>query len=252
MAKPEELLQKDARMSLEAVLRNYRQAVEDFALGLEDSSSSYELMIAKQKYLLAASGVIKELSEICSYKRLCKAATFFEAAALAYLDESDRRAYYQGSDGRFALSEDISCFLKSRLRMWAYRAYRIWAIYSMELQSSIDLPASALEFLLDVALELPIDAWDCAPCLASGGNCKDCGYGRDHIICSHSGSTYEMLSLSRGFIIKSIRSVLSKARVQARTDREEDLYSEPPKYLFLNQEVDLCEGLDAADLCDWS
>jgi hypothetical protein len=37
--------------------------------------------------------------------------------------------------------------------------------------------------------------------------------GRDHIICSHSGSTYEMLSLSRGFIIKSIREVLSNARV---------------------------------------
>jgi hypothetical protein len=115
-------------------------------------------MIAKQNYLLAASGVIKGLSEICSCKSICQAATFFEAAAAAYLDDSDRRAYDQGSDGRFSLSEDISCFLKSRLRMWAYRAYRIWALYSTELHSSIDLPGFALKFLLDVALDLPIDA----------------------------------------------------------------------------------------------
>jgi hypothetical protein len=246
------LSQEDAGVSLGAIIADYKKAVEDFTLALEVSSSVYEIMLAKQGYLMAAAGVIEDLSKIYNIKGLCKAAEFFEAAAMAYLDDSDRKAFYMGSDGRFALSEDISRFLKSRLRTWAYRACGTGMLYCRELLYSNDLQSSFLRFLLDVALELPIDAWDCAPCLAAEGNCRDCGYGRDHIICAHSGSTYEMLSWSRGFIIRSARRALAKVGVRAKAYQGEDLYSGAAKYSILNQEADLCDGSDAVDLCDWS
>jgi len=252
MAEPPKMLQKDAGMNPIAVLSNYKQAVEDFARALEFSTSSYELMIAKQGYLLAASRVIKDLSEMCGHKNLSKAATFFGSAASAYLDDSDRRAHYQSSDNRFALNEEISRFLKSGLKARAYQAYSIWTLYSRELQYSVDSQTSALQFMLDIALELPIDAWDCAPCLAVEGNCKDCGYGRDHRICSYPGSTYEMLSWSSGYIIRCIRKSLTEIRRQSWTGQYEDLYSREPKELFLNREEDLYEGSDVVDLCDWS
>lgn len=244
--------QKDAGAGFKAVLNKYKKAVEDFTLALEFSTSSYDLMIAKQEYLMAVSGVIKDISEICGYDNLSKAATFFESAASAYLDDSDRRAHNHSSDGRFALNEDISRFLKSRLDMRAYQAYRIWALYSKELQYSIDPSAFLLEFMLDIALELPIDAWDCAPCLAAGGNCKGCGYGRDHRICSHPGSTYEMLSWSSGYIIKGIREGLTETRVQSPNSRRRDSCSNEPKKLVIGQRDDSCEGFDAVDLCDMS
>lgn len=253
MAEHSEILPKDTESSLVAVLSNYKQAVEDFALAVEFSTSSYELMIAKQKYLQSASGVIKDLSDICDIETLSKAATFFKSAALAYLDDSDRRAHYQGLDGRFTLSEDVSRFLKSRLKMRAYQAYGIWAFYSRELRYSIDLQASTLQFMLDISLELPIDAWDCAPCLSAGGNCMDCGYGRDHKICSHPGSTYEMLSWSSGYIIKSIRMGLAKTKTRSRNGYEgADPFSGESEELFLDPGENLHEDSGAIDLCDYS
>lgn len=249
MAEPLEV--EDARKSLIAVLSDYKEAVEDFAFGIEISDSNYDLMASKQKYLQAASRAIIGLSEIYECKSLWKAATFFEAASRAYLNDSDRKAYYDRSDSRFVLDENVSRFLRSRLSMRADQAYMTWALYSREILDSIDPKPSTLKFMLDIALELPIDAWDCAPCLAAKGNCKECAYGRNHKICSHPGSTYEMLRWSSEYIIKSIRESLAENRMQS-INGQEDLRSGRPAELFLIMGDDLCEGSNAIDLCDWS
>lgn len=252
MAESPTVFLKDARNSFIAILSDYKEAVENFVFSIEISDSSYELMIAKQEYLKAVSRIIKGLSEIYGYKSLWKAAAFFEAAAGAYLNDSDEKAYHEGSDDRFILSSDVYHFLISRLSMRADQAYRIWALYSRELLGSIDSKPFALQFMLDIVLELPIDAWDCAPCLATRGNCKDCAYGRNHIICSHPGSTYEMLRWSSEYIVKSIRNGITETRRQSGIAQDRDLCSGESAGLFLTWGDDPCEDSNAIDLCDWS
>lgn len=252
MAEPPTILLKDDKKSLLTILSDYKESVEDFAFGIEISDSNYELMIAKQKYLQAVSKVIKGLSEIYGYNSIWKAATFFEAASRAYLNESDQKAHFEGSDGRFVLDKDVSRFLKSRLSMRVDQAYRIWTLYSRVFLDSAGSKLSGLQLMLDIILELPIDAWDCAPCLAAEGNCKDCTYGRDHRICSHPGSTYEMLRWSSDFIIKSIRKSLTESRIQSEKGQDRDLYSDKSTELFFYRGDDLYEGSNAVDLCDWS
>ncbi len=245
----------DARTCLDAVLEDFRQATEAFAHGSKQPLSDYNLMVAIQRYLLAASAVVKGISEIFNYQNLYPAASFFEAAAWAYLDHSDQRAYHQGLDNRFVLSEDGSRFLRSRLKAMADRANRMVELYRRELQDTANFEHSALKFLLEVVLELPIGAWECAPCFAVTGNCKDCGYGQDHGICSHPGSTYEMLSGSREAILRSIRMGLTQAGRRSGAGillQEQNMHFDfSEKSAFFQMEiVDICGEYDIVELCD--
>lgn len=244
----------DAKTNLITLLMDYSQATEAFAQGLRQRSSNYDLMVVIQRYLLAAAAVVKGISEIFDYQNICPAASFFEAAAWAYLDNSDLRAYRHGLDNRFTLNEESSRFLRSRLKVMAERAIRLGELYSKELRDTTNSERSALKFLLELVLELPIGAWECAPCLAVTGNCKDCGYGRDHGICAHPGSTYEMLSGSREAILKRIgRSLTETSRgsgagiLLQEQNMHFDFSDDSP---FIQMEIDFCGEYDIVELCD--
>ena len=244
----------DARTNLDAVLRDYCQATEAFANDLRQQSSDYDLMLVVQRYLLAAAAVVKGLSEIFDYQNLCQAASYFEAAAWAYLDNSDLIAYRQGLDNRFTLNKESSRFLRSRLKVIAERAIRTGQLFRKDLRDATNFERSVLKFLLELVLELPMGAWECAPCLAMTGNCKDCGYGRDHGICAHPGSTHEMLSSSRETILKIIRRELTETgrRSGARILMQEqnmhfDLSDKSPS---IQIEIDICGEYDIVELCD--
>jgi hypothetical protein len=242
------------RTDVEAVLREYGRAAEEFGASLSRAQTSYDLMVAKQRYLQSAAEVIKKMSLIFGHKELSLAASIFEAAAWAYLDHSDLRAYHQGLDKRFTLGEEDERFLRSRLKVRADEANRIQKLYGREVIQADNPQISALRFLLDLVLELPIGAWECAACLAVKGRCMECGYGQDHAICSRPGSTYEMLNRSHEAILGSIRRNLTetKGRSRDRNLREEqfrqwdlaDRLSKVPK------EIDICGGHDLARECD--
>lgn len=244
----------DAKANLYDVLRDYSQATENFARGLRQSLSDYDLMVVKQKYLLAAAAVIKGVSKIFGYKDISTAASFFEAAACAYLDNYDLRAYHQGLDKRFALDEESSRVLRSRLKIMAEKADRIGQLYSRELPEATDTERSALKFLIELVLELPTGAWECAPCLAVTGDCIDCGYGRDHGICSHPGSTYEMLSGSREAILESVRRGLTERGRRSGTrnllQKQNMQFDSSDKSPFIQMESDICGENDIVELCD--
>lgn len=244
----------DIKTSLEAVLRKYGQAAEAFLNGLKQSSSNYDLMVSKQSYLLDAAGIINWSSEIFAYQDLSVAASFFEAAAWAYLDGSDLQAYYQELDNRFTLSEDSSRFLRSRLMVRAYEANRLWEICQRELSGTINPRMSALRFLLELVLKLPMGSWECAACLAVSGRCTECGYGRDHDICSHPGSTYEMLCSSREAILKSIRRRLtetgSKPMVGNPMPEQDINFDSSDKSYATQMESDICGQYDIVEACD--
>jgi hypothetical protein len=244
----------DAGANLDAVLMDYCQASEAFAHDLRQQSSDYDLMLVVQRYLLAAAAVVKGLSEIFDCQNLYQAASYFDSAAWAYLDNSDLIAYQQRLDYRFTLNKESSRFLRSRLKVIAERANRMRELYKKDLQDSINPERSSLKFLLELVLELPMGAWECAPCLAMTGNCKDCGYGRDHGICAHPGSTHEMLSSSREAILKIIRMELTESRRRSGAEiplREQSLHFDlSDKSPSIQIEIDICGEHDIVELCD--
>jgi hypothetical protein len=127
-------------------------------------------------------------------------------------------------------------------------------LYKKDLQDSINPERSSLKFLLELVLELPMGAWECAPCLAMTGNCKDCGYGRDHGICAHPGSTHEMLNSSRETILKIIRRELTESRRRSGVEillREQSIHFDlSDKPLSIQMEIDICGEHDIVELCD--
>lgn len=244
----------DAGTNLDALLRDYCQATEVFAHDLRQQSSDYDLMLVVQRYLLAAVAVVKGISEIFDFQNLYQAASFFEAAAWAYLDNSDLRAYQQRLDNRFTLNEESSRFLRSSLKVIAERAIGMRELYWKDLRDSINPERSSLKFLLELVLELPMGAWECAPCLAMTGNCKDCGYGRDHGICAHPGSTHEMLSSSRETILRIIRRELTETGWRSGAGillREREMHFDvSDKLPSIQMEIDICGEHDIVELCD--
>ncbi|VVB67438.1 Uncharacterised protein [uncultured archaeon] len=244
----------EIKTNIEDILSEYDQAAAAFSCELRHDSSDYDLMMVKQRYLLASAALIKNASEIFGYQDISRAASFFEAAAWAYLDESDRWAYRQRLDNRFILNEESSRFLRSRLKAGAERANKILQAYIRELQDTSSPDVSTLRFLLYLVQELPTGAWECAPCLAVCGKCGECGYGRDHGICAHPGSTYEMLVSSREAILKSIRRGLIE---DCRRPGAENLknvktgflddYSESSR---AQMEIDICGEHDIVEECD--
>jgi hypothetical protein len=207
---------EDVGAGFQAVLNEYREAAKSFLEGLRSSRSDYERMLVKQGYLLSTSRVLQRTAWICGRREIAAAASFLEVAAASYQDDSDRRAYEQGLYNRFILDFRNAQLLLSRLQMRAHQACSTWARYNGV--SSHDPRASALRFMLEVTLDLPTGAWECACCLAVHGNCKECGYGKDHLACSLPGSTYEMLRLSQEALVSAIRRALVKD--PGRADRE--------------------------------
>ena len=242
----------DTRTSLAIILSKYGQAADAYAYNLRQSSSDYESMKINQRYLLNVASVLRSSYEIFDDKDFHRAASYFEAAAWSYLDRSDQLAFNQGHDGRFILSDKISSFFRSRLMIIAERAKRMKEPCCRELRDTTNPEISILRFLLDLVLELPIGAWECASCLAMIGNCKDCGYGRDHGICSHPGSNYDMLSSSRDAMLKSIRSNMSEIRSRSkslRQDHEMQFYS-PDTSPLAQMDIDICGQYDIVEVCD--
>ncbi len=207
-------------------------------------------MKINQRYLLDVASVLKSTYEIFDDKDFHRAASYFEAAAWSYLDKSDHLAFNQGHDGRFILSDKKSSFFRSRLMIIAERAKRMKEPCGREFKDTTNPEISTLRFLLDLVLELPIGAWECASCLAMIGNCKDCGYGRDHGICSHPGSNYDMLSSSRDAMLKSIRSNLSEIRSRSRQQDHEMQFYSPDASPLAQIEIDICGQYDIVEVCD--
>jgi hypothetical protein len=86
------------------------------------------------------------------------------------------------------------------------------------------------------------------------GNCTDCGYGRDHGICSIPGSNYWILNNSRESMLKDIRKNMTKNR---STSRAENLKREQKAHFSLDNEqasiqteTDICGEYDLAEVCD--
>jgi hypothetical protein len=245
----------DLKNSLEAALSEYGKSAEAFAYGLKRSSTEYDLMLVKQIYLLDSAAIIKSISEIFDYQDFSSEASIFGSAAWAHLNNSDLQAFQQGLDNRFVLSKDWSHFLRCRLEAAAKEANRAEALFSKELQSTENPELSALRFLLDVVLELPIGAWENATCFAMNGNCRDCRYGRDHGICSIPGSNYWILNNSRESMLKDIRKNMTKNR---RTSRAENLKQEQKAHFSSDKdeqvssqtETDICGEYDLVEVCD--
>jgi hypothetical protein len=242
------------RTDFEAALGQYGRAAEEFGASLGQAETCYDLMVAKQRFLQAAAEVIKKTSLLLDCREISLAATIFEAAAWAYLDHSDMQAFHQGLDNRFTLLEEDERFLRSRLKVRADEARRIRRLYERELAAAESLQISALRFLLDLVLELPIGAWECAACLAFKGRCAECGYGQDHAICSRPGSTYEMLNRSHEAMLGIIRRDLAvmKMRFRDRRPLEEKFrrLDWSDRLTMLQLEVDICGGYDLVRECD--
>jgi hypothetical protein len=132
----------EIKTELDIVFREYYHAVEAFALGVTRPSSVYDLMVVKQRYLLAAAAVLKSVSDIFAYRDVSLAASLFEAAAWAYLDNSDLQAQLRGLDNRFAPAEENLRPLRSRLKVIAERVDRIGILYRKEIQET---PTSRLQ-----------------------------------------------------------------------------------------------------------
>ena len=239
-------------LDLASALSEYRLAAEEFARGLDRSSSEYELMVVEQRYLISVSNLLKKTYEIFDYQEGSQAASLFEAAAWSYLDGKDLSAYIQGLDDRFSLSSEDARFVRSRLKTIARRANRISKIYSRDFWDSANLERSAWKFLLDVFLELPVGAWEFVPCLAINGNCRSCGYARDHGICAQTGSACEMLSSSRESILKCIRKILSRMNRSSESNgKEQKAQIEGfAKLVFTRIESDICGEYEVVEACD--
>ncbi len=244
----------EIKTELDPVFREYYQAVEAFALGVIRQSSVYDLMVVKQRYLLAAAAVIRSVADIFAYRDVSLAASLFEAAAWAYLDKSDLQAQFQGMDNRFATDEENLRFLRSRLKVIAERADRFGVLYRKEIQETSNAEIVTLRFLLSLVLELPMTAWECAPCIAVIGRCLECSYGQDHGICSLPGSTYDMLCRSRDAILKSIRSRLiegGRSSEVRRLLREQNIhFDSSARSSSAQMDIETCWEYDVVEACD--
>ena len=244
----------DLKNSLEAVLSEYDKSAEAFAYGLKQSSTEYDLMLVKQIFLLDSAAIIKSTSEIFDYQYIFSEASIFGSAAWAHLNTSDLLAFQQGLDNRFVLSKEWSQFLRSRLEAAAKAANRAEALFRKELQSTKNPERSALRFLLDVILELPVGAWENATCFAMNGNCRDCGYGRDHGICSIPGSNYWILNNSRELMLKDIRKsmTINRRRAGAENLKQEQKahFSSDNEQVSSQTETDICGEYDLVEVCD--
>ena len=245
----------DLKTSLDAVLSEYAKSAEAFAYGLKQSSTEYDLMLVKQIHLLDSAAIIKSISEIFDYQDIFSEASIFGSAAWAHLNNSDLLAFQQGLDNRFVLSKEWSYFLRSRLEAVAKAANRIEPLFRKELQNTENPELSALRFLLDVILELPVGAWENAACFAMNGNCKDCGYGRDHGICSIPGSNYWILNNSRESMLKDIRKNMTKNRSISRAEnlkheQEAHFSSDKDEQASSLTEIDICGEYDLVEVCD--
>lgn len=188
------------------------QAVDRFTNDLETAASDYHRMVAKQRFLLSASDALKQMAVLCGCSGIARITFVLKTAAGSYLDDPDHRAYEEGLDRRFTLNPRDSGFLRTRLSTRANHVHRLLMNHCKDLQEfqeGSNFVKSALKFMLDLALNLPICAWDCAPCLAFEGACQDCGYGKNHHICSQPESTYKMLSRSQETLVKCLRSYLT-------------------------------------------
>jgi hypothetical protein len=243
----------DIKSSLEAILSEYDKSSEAFACGLKQSSNEYDLMVVKQIYLLDAAAVIKSISGIFDYQNISSDASIFGSAALSHLNNSDLQAFQQQLDNRFTLGKEWSLFLIFRLEAGAKAAKRIRESFSKELRTTENLEMSALRFLLDVVRELPAGAWENAACFAMNGNCRSCGYGRDHGVCSIPGSNYWILNNSRESMLKDIRKNLTK---ELRSGAENLLQEQKAHFdsandpVFSQTETDICGEYDLAEVCD--
>jgi hypothetical protein len=246
------------RINIENLLDRYGQASDDYANDLRQSITDYELMKINQSYLLNVAPILKRLAKIFNFKNIHKAACCFEAAAWAYLDRSDKLAFDRGRDCRFDLSRKNSEFFRSRLNAAGERAKRIHELYEEEFKGTLHPEISSLRFLLDLVLVLPIGAWECAPCLAMAGNCRECGYGQDHGICSQPGSTYDMLRSSREAMLKNIRRKMTELRSNlGMSSIENDLKQEHKIEIYsiralpmAQLEIDICGQYDIVEACD--
>jgi len=245
--------ENEIKTEIDPVFRDYCQAVEAFAVGVIRPSSVYDLMVVKQRYLLAAAAVLKSVSDIFAYRDVFLAASLFEAAAWAYLDNSDLQAHLQGLDNRFAPEEENIRLLRSRLKVIAERADRFGVLYSREIQET-DAEIATLRFLLSLVLELPMTAWECAPCIAVIGKCPECSYGQDHGICSLPGSTYDMLCRSREAILKGIRRRLTgdgRSSEARRLRQGQNVHFDyPARASSAQMDIDTCWEYDVVEACD--
>jgi hypothetical protein len=244
----------EIKKELDPVFREYCQAAEAFAVGVIRPSSVYDLMVVKQRYLLAAAALLKSLSDIFAYRDVSLAASLFEAAAWAYLDNSDLQAQLQGQDNRFAPGEENFRLLRSRLKVIAERANRFGVLYSREIQETSNIEISSLRFLLSLVLDLPMSAWECAPCIAVIGRCSECSYGQDHGICSLPGSTYDMLCRSREAILKSIRRRLTeddRSSEARRLLQEHNVrFDSSARSSSASMDIETCWEYDLVEACD--
>lgn len=246
----------ELRADVAVVISEYGRGISEFLQSLERATSDYELMVANQSYLLAVADLLRNASRILDCRVISPTASLFEAAAWAFIDSKDYSAHLQNIDGRFVLSSQESRFVRSRLKSIAQRAHRIRQIYSKEIEASSNPRRSALKFLLEVFLDLPVSAWEFAPCLAMKGNCKACGYAVDHGACAESGSAYDMLSSSREAILRIIRSSLSVMKRQSMNGGLEqniaakERHEGSIKLAFTRIESGLCGDYEVVEACD--
>lgn len=239
--------ESDTRAKFESMLNEHSQAADDFAGHLAQPSSSYHMMLAKQSYLLSVARLIKRISEAYGFEDIYEEACCFETAARSYIDESDQRAFHQDLDKRFDLSDDWRGFLLARLMKRARSAERISAFYRKRIGEADDLEILALKYMLDLILDLPVGAWECAPCLAANGRCDICDYGRDHEICSQPGSTFEMLSRSGQSMADIMRRSIKDQRIESLSD---PIVSSRRPSTPIQKVMELSEDGDCANLCD--
>ncbi len=244
----------EIKTELEPVCREYYQAVDAFSLGVIRPSSVYDLMVVKQRYLLAVAEVIKSVSDIFACRDLSLAASLFEAAAWAYLDKSDLQAQFREPDNRFVPAKEDLRLLRARLEVIAERADRFGVLYRKEIQETSNAKIATLRFLLSLVLELPMTAWDCAPCIAVIGRCEECSYGRNHGICSLPGSTYDMLCRSRDAILKSIRRRLTREGKDSQVRRmpqEQNIHFDSlARWSSAQMDTENCWEYDVVEACD--
>lgn len=246
----------EQKVDLEVAINEYGRRVGDFLSDLEEPASNYELMLASQRYLLAAADLLSETSGILGLQVMSMRSSLFEAAAWAYLDSKDLSAYIHNLDGRFILDDRNSRFVRSRLKAIALRASRIWQSYRREIDECSSPGRSSLKLLLEVFLDLPVSAWEFAPCLAMKGDCKGCGYASDHGRCAEPGSAYDMLSRSRLAILTALRSSLScdLSRSMICATKQRAAQIETPdtqlKLALTRIETGLCGEYEVVESCD--
>jgi len=239
------------RDSLAALLSEYRRSAEDFQYGLEQSSSDYGLMVVKQRYLIDAAAIIESISVILDHQEISSAASRLRSAAWSQLDDSDLEGFLKHKN---ILSKDWSCFLRSRLESAAKNAKWIAILSNKELKETSDPGHSALKFLLDIVLGLPIGPWECASCLYMNGNCRDCEYGRAHGKCSLPESDYGILKDSSETMIQDIRKNLAERRwisgAEYHKHQNEAQFGSISEPAFSISESDICREYDLVGAFD--